>query len=248
MDTKNTRTLTQSIIIMKTFPILTESEFLQLCIRSLNNLCTTGDASKTVNDVWAKYPAGSPAKYHAKPHVLYAASWTCAHTDPGFDFTESSGVSQSTLLISLLYHDAVYIPGASNNEELSAELAASCLRDIQVPNSLIKSVCKNIMCTKHDTDPEYTEGRCMVDADLSSLASPDVEVVWHDTTRLWQESGMSEGFADSTIAFLQNLAKRDVYRSRFMSPQDRYQAQVNIAEITRRLDLGLLNVAEFVAA
>ena len=67
------------------------------------------------------------------------------------------------------FHDAVYDPRASDNEQRSAELAACCLEDAGLPDAFINSVRKLVMATKrHEAEPDSDEA-VMVDVDLSIL-------------------------------------------------------------------------------
>jgi predicted metal-dependent HD superfamily phosphohydrolase len=69
----------------------------------------------------------------------------------------------------LWFHDAVYDPRASDNEERSAELAACCLDHAGLPNTFINSVRKLVMVTKrHEAEPDSDEA-VLVDVDLGIL-------------------------------------------------------------------------------
>lgn len=227
---------------MKTgnFTLLTEDEFLKLCVSCLGSMGARKLAPQKVAQTWALYKEGSSEIYHAKPHILYVASWimsTINRSDP------SKGVFIPSLIIATLYHDAIYVVGAKDNEELSAELTVRDLVKMGVPDKQIRRVSSNIMHTKHMVCPEDQEGRCMVDADLASLTTPDIRNFWANTNRLWKESGKDAAtFAPLNSGFLRMLANRGVYKSLWMTKGDEQQAQDNIADIIELLDTNSLGV------
>ena len=74
----------------------------------------------------------------------------------------------------LWFHDAVYDPRASDNEERSAELAGRSLRDGKVPAEVVDRVRRLILATKtHESDGQ-AEQALMLDVDLSILGSEPI--------------------------------------------------------------------------
>jgi predicted metal-dependent HD superfamily phosphohydrolase len=72
--------------------------------------------------------------------------------------------------IALWYHDAVYEPRASDNEERSAQLAAAELAFL--PGPTLAAVSALILATKHEAAPVAHDARFVVDIDLAILGSP----------------------------------------------------------------------------
>jgi predicted metal-dependent HD superfamily phosphohydrolase len=71
------------------------------------------------------------------------------------------------------YHDAVYDPRASDNEERSAQLALDALDALGIGGRAAE-VARLIMVTAtHDPDPGDVNGALLCDADLAVLARPD---------------------------------------------------------------------------
>ena len=87
---------------------------------------------------------------------------------------DASGTEPTAACIvetALWFHDAVYDPRASDNEECSAELAGKSLRDGKVPAEVVDRVRRLIIATKtHDSDGQ-AEQALMLDVDLSILGS-----------------------------------------------------------------------------
>ena len=75
----------------------------------------------------------------------------------------------NTILFTLFYHDVIYNPLKSNNEEKSADLAGKRLRALTVPTPVIDKCKHQILATKqHLPDPD-NDTDFFTDADLSIL-------------------------------------------------------------------------------
>ncbi|PZS34990.1 MAG: metal-dependent phosphohydrolase [Pseudonocardiales bacterium] len=76
------------------------------------------------------------------------------------------------------YHDAVYDPRSTDNEEHSAVLAAAELAEAGVPPAAVCRVAELIRCTAgHDAPPGDRDAEVLCDADLRVLAAaaPDYD-------------------------------------------------------------------------
>ncbi|MFF0890471.1 hypothetical protein [Streptomyces sp. NPDC003456] len=71
------------------------------------------------------------------------------------------------------FHDAVYLPDRSENEERSARLAERALREAGVPDRKVAEVARLVRLTvTHDPAGDDPDGQVLCDADLAVLASP----------------------------------------------------------------------------
>ncbi len=72
------------------------------------------------------------------------------------------------------FHDIIYNPKATDNEEKSAEYAANILNSLGIPALTIETTVKIILATKtHQTTDDDVDTQIFLDADLSILgASP----------------------------------------------------------------------------
>jgi predicted metal-dependent HD superfamily phosphohydrolase len=70
--------------------------------------------------------------------------------------------------LAIWFHDIIYDPRASDNEEQSAQVAASFLST----SSLAKAVSDLIIATKHSDTPSSPDTQLLCDIDLSILGSP----------------------------------------------------------------------------
>lgn len=122
-----------------------------------------GDRARLYREVVAAY--GEPHRaYHGLAHLEHCLEQLDAHRD----------VSESAdeVELALWFHDAIYRPTASDNEEQSADWARSAIRSAGLSADLGQRVAALIMATLHDAVPETADGRLIVDVDLSILGSP----------------------------------------------------------------------------
>ncbi|WP_435212492.1 HD domain-containing protein [Streptomyces sp. bgisy034] len=71
------------------------------------------------------------------------------------------------------FHDAVYLPDRSENEERSARLAERALAEARVPADRTAEVARLVRLTvTHDPAPDDRDGQVLCDADLAILAAP----------------------------------------------------------------------------
>jgi predicted metal-dependent HD superfamily phosphohydrolase len=81
-----------------------------------------------------------------------------------------------TLQLAAWFHDAVYEPGAADNEEQSAALAERALTAIGLPPATVAQVKQLILATKHHQPiPGNEDSKLLLDADLASLAAEPAE-------------------------------------------------------------------------
>jgi len=74
----------------------------------------------------------------------------------------------------LWFHDAVYVPAESDNEEQSARLAESTLRSNEVPADTAQRIAELVRATRHVTIPQVPDAQLVCDIDLSILGrAPD---------------------------------------------------------------------------
>lgn len=104
--------------------------------------------------------------YHTTQHLLEALTlldaWSRGEPWP------------ATLALALFFHDAVYDPRRSDNEDMSARLARDTLALLQLPPEQIEAAVRLIDITKHASVPRTEDEKWMVDIDLSILgAAPE---------------------------------------------------------------------------
>jgi predicted metal-dependent HD superfamily phosphohydrolase len=97
-------------------------------------------------------------RYHDRTHLLAVLQV----------IDECAGSDRARL--AAWFHDAVYDPRASGNEQASAALAADVLRGLGVPAAVSADVARLVMLTAgHATVAGDVDGELLCDADLSVL-------------------------------------------------------------------------------
>ncbi|WP_194373254.1 HD domain-containing protein [Streptomyces alkaliphilus] len=105
------------------------------------------------------------------------------------------------------YHDAVYVPGAPDNEERSARLAEKELPLLGVPAERVAEVARLVRLTAgHRTDPGDTNGEALCDADLGVLGGPPEEYARYTAAvRMEYAAVPAEEFRAGRAAVLREL-------------------------------------------
>ncbi|GAA2239482.1 MULTISPECIES: HD domain-containing protein [Streptomyces] len=105
------------------------------------------------------------------------------------------------------FHDAVYLPDRSENEERSARLAERALAEAGVPEAKTAEVARLVRLTvTHDPADDDPDGQVLCDADLSVLASPPSAYAAY-TTAVREEYHFvpSDAFRTGRAAILRQL-------------------------------------------
>lgn len=103
--------------------------------------------------------------YHGLAHLVAVLSIV--------DTLESPEVDATDVRLAAWYHDAIYDPTRSDNEERSAELAATALPPLGVEPGRVAEVRRLVLVTRtHRYDATDAAAALLCDADLSILAAP----------------------------------------------------------------------------
>ncbi|MFF3871536.1 hypothetical protein [Streptomyces sp. NPDC001978] len=88
------------------------------------------------------------------------------------DVLEKYAGDADAVRLAAWFHDAVYLPDRSENEERSARLAERALTEIGVPDAKIAEVARLVRLTVgHDPADDDRDGQVLCDADLAILAA-----------------------------------------------------------------------------
>lgn len=105
---------------------------------------------------------------YSQPHRYYHNQRHLADCFAEFEEARHLASNPKAVEFALWFHDAVYNPQASDNEERSASLAAACLNAIPA-SDLAPAVCSLVMATKtHETTGDR-DAALLIDVDLSIL-------------------------------------------------------------------------------
>ncbi|MGP3999033.1 HD domain-containing protein [Streptomyces sp. 8N706] len=105
------------------------------------------------------------------------------------------------------FHDAVYLPERSENEERSARLAERALPEAGVSATRTAEVARLVRLTvTHDPEPGDADGEVLCDADLAVLAGPPQAYAAY-AAAVRQEYGFvpHDAFRDGRAAVLRQL-------------------------------------------
>lgn len=142
----------------------------------VDRLAPKQPSSRTMAIGWFGVLAGLYMEPHRNYHGLRHIEYLLGRLDqldpkaPGMDRLLEAEVA-------IWFHDAIYVIGATDNEEASALLARAFLFSIQAQHAerdrtpFVDKVEAAIMATKHDgRAPDGNAARVMVDLDLSGFA------------------------------------------------------------------------------
>ncbi|MCL6668486.1 HD domain-containing protein [Streptomyces panaciradicis] len=104
-------------------------------------------------------------RYHTLAHLVAVLD----HVDTLQEYADDP----DAVRLAAWFHDAVYLPERSENEERSARLAERALPEAGVPDATAAEVARLVRLTvTHDPADDDRDGQVLCDADLAILASP----------------------------------------------------------------------------
>jgi predicted metal-dependent HD superfamily phosphohydrolase len=126
-------------------------------------------------DLWSRLGAqGSGASIFAQLAAAYAEPGRAYHTAEHIrdclaelDLTRTLARHPDEVEAALWFHDAVYLPGGSDNEDQSAELARTALSLGAVPREVTDRVAALVLATRHASLPSAPDEQLTCDIDLS---------------------------------------------------------------------------------
>lgn len=135
--------------------------WLELCRRA-----NAKGAPEAIYDRLAELYSRPARAYHSLDHV--------AHCLDEFATARHLAVRPNEVEMAIWFHDAIYVPGARDNEARSAELARQCCREMKLPKAFGKRVFHLVIATQHLDTPQDPDARLIADVDLAILGqSPE---------------------------------------------------------------------------
>ncbi|MEU0127601.1 hypothetical protein [Streptomyces sp. NPDC006289] len=142
--------------------------------------------------------------------------------------------------LAVWFHDAVYRPDRSENEERSAALAERALPEAGVPGGAAAEVARLVRLTvTHDPAPGDANGEVLCDADLAILAAPPKEYAAY-AAQVREEYGFvpDEAFREGRAAVLRQLLElprlfRTPHGSAEWEPRARQNLTTELELLTR---------------
>ena len=206
----------------------------------------SGPASLVGFDAWAALAGDSPisrtewaavVEAWSEPHRRYH---DLAHLAAVLGLVGELGAAADDLdavRLAAWYHDVVYDPSRTDNEEVSAARARAGLRGL-VPEARVEEVTRLVLLTTgHDPAPDDRNGAVLCDADLAVLAGPPEAYAAYASAIREEYAHLSdEVFTAGRIAVLEHLlALRALYRLPAIADEWTPRARANL-----RAELALL--------
>jgi predicted metal-dependent HD superfamily phosphohydrolase len=145
-------------------------------------------------------------------------------------------IDWDTIVCSIAYHDIVYDTARSDNEDKSADYAASILSGI-LKSSQIDKIKQAILATKshqYNNDPDINH---FTDADLATLgASPEQYMDYSRQIRKEYQSYPDDMYKSGRQKVIEHFLNMDrIYKTSFFFDQYEKQARINL-----QMELSLL--------
>jgi predicted metal-dependent HD superfamily phosphohydrolase len=148
-----------------------------------------------------------------EPHRRYHNEQHLASMLEHLDVLADEADDIDAVRLAAWFHDAVYEPGAEDNEEASAALAAAVLSDGGMPLQRVAEVARLVRLTAtHNSAEEDRNGGVLCDADLAVLGSDATEYAQYAADiRVEYAHVDDEAFRAGRIAVLQRLLERQPF-------------------------------------
>ncbi|MGK5630121.1 HD domain-containing protein [Streptomyces sp. URMC 123] len=138
-------------------------------------------------------------RYHTTDHLIAVLDRV--------DELAAHAADPAAVRLAAWFHDAVYLPERSTNEERSARLAERALPEAGVPQARTEEVARLVRLTRdHDPRPGDTNGEVLCDADLAVLAgSPEAYAAYAAAVREEYAFVPDDAFREGRAAVLRHL-------------------------------------------
>ena len=168
--------------------------------------------------------------YHTAEHIVYCLD----ELDHVLDLAKNPAEVE----MALWFHDAVYDPHASDNEEKSAAWARQVLLTNNCPAESVARICDLILTTKHDKPPLENDTQLIADIDLSSLGQPESEFLSNERKIRTEYQWVPEKiYREERVKFMKSfLQRKHIYFTDYFEVLYGIQARKNLADALERLE------------
>ncbi len=177
-------------------------------------------------------------KAYAEPHRHYHNQQHIAECLAEFDSARHLPEQPDAVEMALWFHDAVYDPKASDNEEESSALAKRCLETAGVPQ-LAATVAALVMVTKMHSAEAGPDAALMGDVDLSILGQSEARFAEYEA-----QIRKEYGWVPKPIFKLKRkeillsfLERQHIYATEFFAAKYEEKARRNLELSIRKLKL-----------
>ncbi len=163
-------------------------------------------------------------RYHDANHVAEVLAWYDRVTD------DVGWRQPIEVYLAIVFHDAIYVPGAKDNEARSAAWARRAgLGEVDRITALIELTARHGNLVPTDVDPEAA---LFLDCDMAILGSSPAAFAAYDAAIAIEYGHLPrDAYAAGRRAFLTGLAVRPrIYLSDYFHARLDAQARVNLAD------------------
>ena len=195
---------------------------------TLNERLSLKADANTFNALESAYSESHRA-YHTAVHIDACLS--------NLDAYQHLFENPDSVEMALWFHDAIYQPFSSTNEEDSASWAAEYLKQAGAQEKLIDEVSQLILATKHDGQSHTNDALILVDIDLAILgAEADVYARFETDIRIEYKKVPKFIFRKKRAKLLQSFLLREhLYASEPFRERYEEKARVNLASAIQAL-------------
>jgi predicted metal-dependent HD superfamily phosphohydrolase len=175
---------------------------------------------------------------YSEPHRAYHTLTHLKDCLLKWELARSLAHQPNTVELAIYFHDVIYDPRASDNEERSAALAVQWLQCGQVAQPLIEAVRQLILATTHQTPPKDEDAALLVDVDLVILGSSVAEFDRYETNIRSEYSWVPEAvYREKRASLLKQFLDRSrLFQTDFFHHQYEQQARYNLRRSIERLN------------
>ncbi len=177
-------------------------------------------------------------KSYSEPHRAYHTLSHIKDCLNELDRSRYSTDNENEIKVAIWFHDAIYKPTATDNEEKSAQWAEKALVEAGVPHSAVRQISDLIMATKHPCNPKSPDAKLLVDIDLSVLGRPsDVFNDYEEKIRVEYKRIPWFIYRKKRACLLKSFLNQDqIYLTKEF--RDRYEAQArkNLEQSVAKLE------------
>lgn len=185
----------------------------------------TGACAEALLEAWA----APQRRYHDTSHLVDCLA--------RLDEAPALPSERDLVEAALWFHDAVYDPLATDNEERSAEWARRALARLGVSPSTIEEVARLVLLTRHTAPPRDPAGWLVCDVDLSILGRAPAEFDEYDRRIRAEYAAVPEAaYREGRRRILSALLTREpLYGTRLFRERYEAAARANLRRAIQRL-------------
>jgi len=154
-----------------------------------------------------------------------------------FDLSRHTAQRPDEVEAAIWFHDAVYLPGSSDNEDRSARLAQTALRDAGAPKEAAHRIAGLVLATKHLAIPSERDAALLCDIDLSILGrTPEVLEEFERRIRREYAWVPEDVYRGARAEILEGFLRRGViYQTDFFRQRYEIPARANLQRVIAQL-------------